>query len=136
MFLFIAIQQAVAGAAVVILSEAAPELAGAGWYIWVISYVPLYFLAFPVMALLLRGIPDSVDRMPPEYPEQRQGMRASHMLLLFLAALASPFAPYGQHGGQLPDPKADGPYRDKLSGSGRHGSDPWVNLFFVALVAP
>lgn len=136
----------------ILVTQYAPQLLETGWYLWALSYAPLYLLAFPVFLLLMRRVPDTA-KLEPSAPaalpmaEVPAGAAApfrpvirltvGNMLLLILISLGIVY-PLNLLTTLLSQLVAS------LRGTGlvnplaaiAANSNPWVNLVFVALVAP
>jgi len=65
MLIFLLVPQILAAVLFAIFSAAAPSVVEAGWFVWVASFVPMYLIAFPLMLLILRGVPNG-DGNPAE----------------------------------------------------------------------
>ena len=67
-----------------IIAAIAPQLAQTDWYLWVLSYVPLYGIAVPVFVWLMHRIPSG------DAPEQK-AMSAKTWLRYFLFAMGATY---------------------------------------------
>lgn len=56
-FALMALTQAAAGVLAAVLMMAAPQLLANPWVTWLLSYLPLYLVAFPIFALMLKKVP-------------------------------------------------------------------------------
>lgn len=88
--LFMLVPQFIAGIGSAIVMFAAPEVYNSGWFMWVASYVPLYFVGFPLLLWIFKGIPDGrgITKNLPE----KQKVTVWQMLLLLMASLTITFA--------------------------------------------
>lgn len=68
LFVMIALHQLVALLLIWLTSLYAPHILEQGWAVWVFSYVPLYLIAFPVMLLIWKTIPDREGYPSPKAP--------------------------------------------------------------------
>lgn len=130
---FLIIQQVVATGIIMIVGVAAPDLMTTGWFNWVVSYGALYLIGFPVLLLILRGIPDSTGGSF----SQPKTMNASHILLLIVISMGIVY-PFNMLTTLI------GTLLQQLTGQGLEnplaavilGSNPWVNIIFAVVVAP
>lgn len=131
MALFIFIQQAVASIAYYVVAITAPQLMLTGWFTWVISYVPLYCVAFPVFWLVIKNLPQ--HDLGPVQPRRMTPLTFVRTYLVCVASFYI-FNLITVYASAL---------LEEATGSGIAGpaetmlqSNPWVNLFFVCVVAP
>lgn len=131
MALFIVIQQVVVAVVYTLVSQMAPQLMETGWFTWVVSYVPLYFVAFPVFLAVIAKMPTySLASSQPRRltPLAFARLLAASIAIYYIFNLITVYASY---------------LVEQARGTGIAGpadiilnSNPWVNLFFVCGVAP
>jgi membrane protease YdiL (CAAX protease family) len=104
----------------------------AGWFLWVVSYVPLYLIAFPIAVLILRTIPDGEDP-----PREKGALSAGQMTPLVIACFGIVY-PLNLVSmllstliAQLKGAPVVNPLETMVT-----NSNPWVNLVAVAFIAP
>lgn len=83
-FVLLLVQQVIASTVVIAVGAAAPQLMEAGWFMWVVSYVPLYLIAFPIFLLMMKRVPNTLD--VAEMSEKKT-VSAGQMLLLIPVCL-------------------------------------------------
>lgn len=125
-------QQFVGFAIALLVSIFAPQLKQQSWYLWALSYLPLYLVGFPVLLAVFRTIPNST-RSPQAFikPSIRQ------LLLVTLASIGITYAlsifSNWLNGlvTQLKGAEVVNPLEKML-----HGSGLVFNLLAVVVIAP
>lgn len=133
-FLLIVVQQVVVVILTLAITFTAPQLMNTGWFLWVLSYVPLYLIAFPVFLLVIRKVPDTRPQAAPIEPMR---LNAGKLLLMILIGLGVVY-PLNLLAVLLSS------LVELLTGTGIENplltmvmnSNPFVNFFFVVIVAP
>lgn len=132
--IFIVLQQALVGAISFLIKVFAPQIMEAGWYMWVLSYVPLYLIAFPIACLVFRSVPDAGrDYGPPQKIVLSRGKMFQLVLIClgivyplnFLSTLISELIAVLK-GNEVINPLGEVVF----------DSNPWVNILFLAIIAP
>lgn len=131
MFVFIAVQQIAVSVLFGFVQQFAPHLQNTGWFTWVISYVPLYFVAFPVFLAIIAKMPTynlSAPFLRRFSPLAFLRLLLASIAIFYIFNLITVLSSF---------------LIEKVRGKGISGpadaiinSNPWVNLFFVCIVAP
>jgi membrane protease YdiL (CAAX protease family) len=82
-FVLFLVQFGSAGIAI-ILSRVAPFLWDYSWFLWVITYVPLYCIYFPIFYLLLRKLPNTESSIRRPQPRR---ISIPHFIVIILFGL-------------------------------------------------
>lgn len=111
----------------------APAVTETGWYFWVLSYGPLYLVAFPIFLAIMRTVPDGT------VPQLRENKRisAGNMLRLVVICIG---VVYPLHLLTA----ALSMLVEMIRGSGLVNpiqemvlaSNPWINILFAVIIAP
>lgn len=132
LFAMLALQQIISFLLIVLMRAVAPHWEETGWFFWAVSYIPLYFIAYPVMLSIWRKVP---NRLTLPYPNKKLPGYASLLLvagcfaLTYALNLISMLIAQGLSlltGSEIVNPLVT------ALGSG----NLWLNLFVVTLVAP
>lgn len=132
LFALMAIQQLVGVLLARLIGYFAPHLTQAGWYVWVISYVPLYLIAYPVMLSIWRTVP---DRLPASYQTRRLPLSSFFLLVpgcftvVYALNLLSTLMAQGLS--MVTGSDVNNPLESVLS-----AGNLWLNLIVVVIVAP
>lgn len=111
-----------------------PAVVQQGWFLWVASYVPLYFIAFPLFLVLIKPIPNYAQIPRPAAPVRFGPVKFLVLLLgcmgvVFVLDLVSTLLSSGV--AALMGAEAENPLAEVLS-----SSHPLVNFFVLVVVAP
>ena len=135
-FLFLLIGQILGIGISLLVALFLPQLAQAGWFLWVVSYAPLYCVGFPVFMLIMRKVPDTAT-IAPDTLAANYKPKVTQLLMLVLACLgvvyplnilANLLSMLLQH---LTGTALANPLAEVIS-----GSSAIMNLFVVCIVAP
>lgn len=130
--LLLIIQQVVVAIISLLVNNYAPDIANTGWYFWVLLYTPLYLIAFPVFLLMFRKIPSGSGG-----PKVYQKISPAQMIKLVVISIGIVY-PLNLLATLI------SALVEKIRGTGLtnplaevvQGSNPWVNLLFVVIIAP
>lgn len=130
--LFLAVQQVLVIIISALLRAFAPEILETSWIMWVVLYVPLYFAGFPVLLLVFRGIPDSTGGYTEKKTYSALNIIAMFCACLTITYLLNTFSTIlSSMIAQLKGAEVTNSLAQVST-----NSNPWLNLFMVALVAP
>lgn len=131
--LFLLVPQIVAGVVSVVLSLIESPILDTDWYMWALSYVPLYFVGFPLLLLVWSSVPNR------EYTPKRSHIKLNFVSIIQTAAACMAVAYLLQIlsmslAGMLSKLKGssvDNPLEGMLAESG-----VWISSFVLIVVAP
>lgn len=131
-FILMMVQQFVVYILYIAIYIVDPTLMDQGWFIWVISYVPLYLVAFPIFLGVTTTIPNHSPntsvRMKPSVIQMLKifpiSIAAAYILNMIATALSYLVELIRGTG-------IENPLESVLT-----NSNPWVNLLFVVIIAP
>ena len=129
---FFLIQQIIAGTLFAALEMTTPELLNHGASIWLISYLPLYLIAFPIFLLIIKDIPNQELRIATPLkptPFQIVYIIIACIGITFILNLTVVFLSYLIE--LLRGTGINNPLADTLN-----VSSPWISFFFLVIVAP
>lgn len=115
-----------------VLAAVNPALATQGWFLWAVSYVPLYGIGFPIFLKTVRSIPNGTGG--PAQPLKVGGGAMVQLIFIcigivyplnYLVILLSSLMEHLLGTGIV------NPLEAMVS-----GSDPWMNLIVVGFIAP
>jgi len=132
LFALLMVQQIVVAIISSAITIVNPALMEQGWFMWVLSYLPLYLIAFPVFLGIVSSIPNQeVSISQATRPSVGQMLQlipmciATAYILNLLAAALSYLVEMIRGKG------ITNPLETIMA-----GSDTWVNLLFVVIIAP
>jgi len=132
LFCMLVVQQVIAAVITTAITLITPTITEQGLFIWVISYVPLYLIAFPVFLGIAASIP-TWDITPPAPVKPTAGqmlklipmsIAVAYVLNLLATALSSLVEVIRGRG-------IANPLESVMT-----GSDVWINLLCVVIIAP
>lgn len=133
LFLFMLIPQIVASVCHILLLQVFPAITEQSWYLWMLSYVPMYFIGFPVLCIIWWDVPKD------GYVRQSQPVKIG-LGKMFLIICGCMTVAYGlnyvsmflmEFFSTLKGTAIDNPLESMLDGSG-----VWISSFVVMIVAP
>jgi len=132
LFCMLMVQQVIVAVISTAVTLVNPALTEQGWFIWVISYVPLYLVAFPVFLGIAASIPNwDITPSAPVKPTAGQILKlipmsiaVAYVLNLLATALSSLVEVIRGRG-------ITNPLESIMT-----GSDIWINLLCVVIIAP
>lgn len=129
--LFLGIAQGVSFALGMTAGKVAPHLAESGWFLWVVSYGPLYLIGFPLFLLLVNRLPtmgELVERKKLQGEQMIKMVTISIGVIypLNLITVALSFLVKAVRGRELVNPLQEVAL----------ASNPWVMLLFAVIIAP
>jgi len=130
--ILIIIQQVAAGIISVLINIFAPAIAKTGWYFWVLSYAPLYLIAFPIFLLMFRKIPDGSD--VPKTGKKISPIQMAKLVVISIG-IVYPLNLITVLISTLVEQLRGRGLTNPLSAV-IEGSNPWVSVLFVVIIAP
>ncbi len=132
LFAMLAVQQVTSLLLIVLIRAVAPHLEDTGWFLWAVSYIPLYGISYPILLSIWRRVP---NRMTLPYPTKKLPAYANPLLIAgcfaitYTLNLVSILVAQGISlltGSEIVNPL------ETALGSG----NLWLNLIVVTIVAP
>lgn len=130
-FVTVIVHQLLVSVINVAVMQIAPSLLSTGWYLWVLSYAPLYLVAFPILLFIVRKLPNYPDPQPQgEFSGRSMALLviSSLGIVLVLNLLSTGLATLIAY---LRGTEAINPLAAMLE-----QSNPLVNVLFVSIIAP
>lgn len=131
--LFMLVPQIIAAAVSIIVGLVKPTMMNEGWYLWVLSYIPLYFAGFPILCVLWSDVPNRQYNMQC----QKQKLSAKSILLILSICMAVAYALNLVSLGLMEivsifkGSSVENPLESMLEGSG-----VWISALILIIVAP
>ena len=132
LFAMLAVQQVISLLLIFLIRAVAPHLENTGWFLWAVSYIPLYGISYPILLSIWRRVS---NRMTLPYPTKK--LPAYAYLLLIAGCFAITYALnlvsilVAQGISLLTGSEIVNPL-ETILGAG----NLWLNLVVVAVVAP
>lgn len=135
--LFMLIPQVLAGVLSMVVAALWPQVTTQGWYMWVLSYVPMYCIAFPIFLQMMKSVPDVSSIPGAAAPQPRGTLGVGKLLQIVLISMGIVYSMNMVINGissgiqQLLGAGLNNPLEAAVM-----NSDPFINFAAVCIVAP